>query len=161
MQTPEYTRAVMVDCSPSELETRVAMRASRRDLLSSRKAPTFEALILESALTAPIVGPEAMADQYRHMQKIAELGNVTIRIVSMLPPRWTPAHSGQFMLFEFPKAPPLVHLEHLGFAAFLTSPGVVTTYSEALSTLGAASMTPDDSMELIAACTVRAEENAQ
>ncbi|MEV5539446.1 helix-turn-helix transcriptional regulator [Saccharopolyspora shandongensis] len=161
LQTPEYTRAVMVDCAPGELETRVAMRASRRDILSARKAPAFEAVILESALTAPIVDAEAMADQYRHLRKIAELENVTIRIVPLLPPRWTPAHSGQFMLFEFPKAPPLVHLEHFASAAFLTSPGVVTAYSEALSTLRAESMDPDDSMEFIAACLTRAEETAQ
>ncbi|MEU5853204.1 helix-turn-helix domain-containing protein [Saccharopolyspora shandongensis] len=161
LQIPDYTRAVMVGCSPGELETRVAMRASRRDILTGRRAPTFEALILESALTAPIATPEAMADQYRHLLKIAELDNVTVRIIPEGPPRWTPAHSGQFMLFEFPKAAPLVHLEHLGFAAFLTSPGVVATYAEAISSLRAISMDQDESMEFIAACTTRAEETAQ
>ncbi|MER7082448.1 Transcriptional regulator, contains XRE-family HTH domain [Saccharopolyspora kobensis] len=161
LQTPDYTRAVLVDCSPSELETRAAMRAARRDILGKRKAPTFEALILESVLTAPLIAAEAMVDQYRHLQKIADLDNVTIRVIPTQPPRWMPAHSGQFMLFEFPKAPPLVHLEHLGFAAFLTSPGVVATYVDAVSTLRDASMSPEDSMEFIAACIARVEENAQ
>ncbi|QIZ36583.1 helix-turn-helix transcriptional regulator [Saccharopolyspora sp. ASAGF58] len=161
LQTADYARAVMTGLPPGELETRVAMRATRRDFLSSRKAPAFEALIAECALTSPIVDAETMIDQYEHIEKVADLPNVTVRIIRSTPPRWTPAHEGRFIMFEFPQAPPLVHLEHLGSAAFLTSPNVIDTYSKALGTLRDVAMSPAESAEFIGACIERAKETTK
>ncbi|MEU6268052.1 helix-turn-helix domain-containing protein [Saccharopolyspora shandongensis] len=161
LQTPEYTRAVMTGLPQGEVETRLAMRASRRDILTRRKPPKFEAIILESALRTPIVEAESMVEQCRHLQKISDLPNVTIRVVESAPARWTPAHEGRFILFEFPKADPLVHLEHLGSAAFLSSPSVIATYAQALGTLRDMARTPDDSMEIIETCIAQHEETAE
>ncbi|MBB5159438.1 helix-turn-helix domain-containing protein [Saccharopolyspora phatthalungensis] len=158
LQTADYARAVMTGLPPGEVETRVAMRATRRDILTSRKAPRFEALIGEYALTSPVLEGDPMIDQLRHLARVAEQPNVTIRVLPSLP-RWTPAHEGRFIMFEFADAEPLVHLEHLGSAAFHTSPGVVETYSHALGTLREAAMTQEESLDLIAACTARYEES--
>ncbi|MER7016036.1 helix-turn-helix transcriptional regulator [Saccharopolyspora sp. NPDC000359] len=161
LQTSDYTRAVMTGLPPSEVETRLAMRASRRDILTRRKPLEFEAIILEGALRASIVDAETMAEQCRHLQKMADLPHVVIRVVRSSPPRWTPAHEGRFILFEFPKAGPLVHLEHLGSAVFLSSPSVLDTYVEALGTLRDMAATPDHSTEIIESCIAHYEETAQ
>ncbi|GAA4852285.1 helix-turn-helix domain-containing protein [Saccharopolyspora rosea] len=161
LQTPDYARAVMAGLPAGEVETRVAMRASRRDMLISRDAPEFEAIILETALTTPILSGEPAVDQYRHLLKLAELRNVTIRVVRTTPPRWTPAHEGRFIIFEFPKASPIVHLEHIKSSAFLTSPDVVEAYRTTLGTLREMAITPAGSAEFIASCIERAEEDAR
>ncbi|MGI8308122.1 helix-turn-helix domain-containing protein [Saccharopolyspora hattusasensis] len=161
LQTSEYARAVMSGTPGPDMETRIAMRASRRDILVKRNPPAFEAILMERALADPIDDPEVMVDQLRHLQKVAELPNVTLRVIPSMLRQWTPVHSGQFMIFEFPKAAPIVHLEHLGSAAFLTAANVVDTYQAALGTLRHAAMNPEESVEFIAACETKTEENIQ
>ncbi|WP_092926046.1 helix-turn-helix domain-containing protein [Actinopolyspora alba] len=151
LQTADYARTVMATSQGPEQETRIAMRSSRRDILTSRQAPTFEAILMERALTERIAAPEIMADQLRHVGKIADLPNVTLRIIPSNPGAWTSAHSGQFMLIEFPRAAPIVHLEHLGSAAFLTAPHAVEIYKDAVGNLRDAAMTPEQAKEFVAA----------
>ncbi|MCA1185067.1 MULTISPECIES: helix-turn-helix transcriptional regulator [unclassified Saccharopolyspora] len=150
LQTGDYARAIMTESSPGEVETKVAMRASRRDVLTSRKAPRFEALIAESALTRPIADVETMSGQLRHLQQAAQLFNITIRVIPDRLPRWTPAHSGQFMFFEFPTARPVVHLEHFASAAFLTGDSAIEAYRDALDTLREAALSAEDTLKFIA-----------
>lgn len=159
LQTSDYARAVMKTSLGPELETRVAMRASRRDILTSRSAPTFEALIMERALLDRIAEPEVMADQLRYLGKIATLPNVTLRVIPTSVGEWTPAHSGQFVLIDFPRAAPIVHLEHLGSAAFLTASQAIDTYRRALDTLRDTAMTPTESTGYVAACATQHEES--
>lgn len=160
VQTADYARAVMASSLGPELETRVAMRASRRDILTSRNAPTFEAVIMERALLERIAEPDVMADQLRHLAKIAALSNVILRVIPAGVGQWTPAHSGQFMLIDFPGAAPIVHLEHLGSAAFLTAPQAIDTYRRALDTLRDTAMTPIESAGCVAEWATRHEESA-
>lgn len=63
------------------------------------------------------------------------------------------------MLFEFPKAPSIVHLEHLSSAAFLSGQATIEAHCRALDTLRAAAMSPEESVEFVAARADSFEEN--
>lgn len=149
LQTPDYVWAVMEGLPAGEIEAKVAMRASRRDVLTRRNPPTFEALILEQALTDPLCELEAQVDQLRHLAKMSELPNVGIRVIPSGQRRWTAAHQGQCILFQFGTASPIVHLENLASGIFLSSANVVETYSREIDMLRQMAMTPAESARFI------------
>ncbi|NYH77406.1 transcriptional regulator with XRE-family HTH domain [Actinopolyspora biskrensis] len=160
LQTADYARAVMAGGTPpEELEAQVTMRVGRRDVLTRRNAPQLYSYIGEWALREPIGSAEIMADQLRHLIKMAELDNVTMRVVPSRTGYWTPAHAGHFLLFEFAKAAPVVHVEHLRSDAFLSSPGEIEAYHDAATNLRDVAMSPEDSAELIASIATELEDN--
>lgn len=152
LQIADYTRAVMDDLPATEAETKIAMRASRRDVLTRRQAPGFEALISEQVLTDPLCDKEVQEDQLRHLIKMAGLPNVSIRVVPGGQRRWTPAHQGQCTMFEFGTASPIVHLENLASGVFLSSTSVVEKYSAEIDKLRAMAMRPAAASRFIAEC---------
>ncbi|WP_092927836.1 helix-turn-helix domain-containing protein [Actinopolyspora alba] len=158
-QIGDYARAVMAESPPEEIETRVAMRASRRDILTRRGAPEVEAIIMQRAIDEPIADAVTMSDQLRHLEKLVELPNVTMRVLPATMNRWTPAHSGEFMLFDFPKAPPMVHFEHLCSAVFLTDDKAVEKHRQSLGSLRDAAMSPEETKDFIADRASSNEEN--
>ncbi|SDP10429.1 Helix-turn-helix domain-containing protein [Actinopolyspora xinjiangensis] len=162
LQTADYARAVMSSGTPSEeLEAQVTMRVGRRDVLTRRNAPTLHSFIGEWALREPMGSAEIMADQLRHLAKMAELDNVTMRVIPSRTGGWTPAHAGHFLLFEFAKAAPVVHVEHLRSDAFLSSPGEIEVYQEATANLRGVAMSPEDSAELIASIATELEDSQE
>ncbi|ASU80184.1 XRE family transcriptional regulator [Actinopolyspora erythraea] len=162
LQTADYARAVMSSGTPSEeLEAQVTMRVGRRDVLTRRNAPTLHSFIGEWALHEPMGSAEIMADQLRHLAKMAELDNVTMRVIPSRTGEWTPAHAGHFLLFEFAKAAPVVHVEHLRSDAFLSSPGEIEVYQEATANLRGVAMSPEDSAELIASIATELEDSQE
>lgn len=120
LQTGDYTRAIMADSGASDQETdaRVMLRLTRRDVLTRRNPVTFQALIGESALRQVIGGREVMADQLRHLLRMAEVPAVTLRVVPT-GHGWHPGLAGPFELLEFETGRPIVHLEHLRSSLFL------------------------------------------
>ncbi|MGW3470450.1 Scr1 family TA system antitoxin-like transcriptional regulator [Saccharopolyspora sp. NPDC000995] len=64
--------------------------------------------------------------------------------------RWHPAHMGSFIVFEFPKASPIVHMEHYRSSVSLHNSGIATAYKEAVTSLHELTMTPEASVEFIA-----------
>ncbi|GAB3554624.1 helix-turn-helix transcriptional regulator [Actinopolyspora lacussalsi] len=158
LQTSDYARTIMANETPGDIERLVAMRIGRRDVLTRTKPAELTAIILEDALRRPIGGSTVMADQLRHIMKTAELDNVTVRV---LPDTgtWTPAHVGPFMLFDFAKAAPVVHIEHLSSSAFLSNVGDIRVHRDATVNLREAAMNPTESIEFIAHCAAEMEDN--
>lgn len=150
LQTADYARQVMHTLPADEREIRVGLRMSRRDVLFSKNAPTLEVFVAESALRQPLGGPATMAEQLRHALRMTELDNVTVFVLPNALTRYTPAQDGAFVLYEFVKAPPIVHLEHYRSPAFLFDAKDVAAYKSAVTELQDASLNEDESVELIA-----------
>ncbi|KAA5829260.1 helix-turn-helix transcriptional regulator [Saccharopolyspora hirsuta] len=150
LQTADYARQVMHTLPADEREIRVGLRMSRRDVLFSKNAPTLEVFVAESALRQPLGGPATMAEQLRHVLRMTELDNVTVFVLPNALTRYTPAQDGAFVLYEFVKAPPIVHLEHYRSPAFLFDAKDVAAYKSAVTELQDASLNEDESVELIA-----------
>ena len=158
LQTTDYARAIMGTGIPEhEVSTRVAVRRGRREVLTRSDEPVrYTAFLLESVLHQPIGGRAVLLDQLRHVLEISRRDNVDIRIIP-LNAGWTPAHAGPFVLLEFAKASPVVHLEHHRSSAYLRDPGDVTAFVKAGKDLGQFAMSCDDSVRLIAEIIHREE----
>ncbi|MBK0865918.1 helix-turn-helix domain-containing protein [Saccharopolyspora sp. HNM0986] len=150
LQSSGYARAVMTEMPPHEVEARVAMRLGRRDVLTRRSdAPNFRAIIDETVLQRSVGGVGVMLDQLHHITAMAERPNVTVQIIPHDLTTWHDALIGMFIYFEFPKAAPIVHLEHLSASAFLYESADVQVYRDAIESISKSAMTAEDSAKVI------------
>lgn len=149
LQTSDYARAIMGDQPDSEL--RVALRSGRRDILTRRNPVELLALIDSEALIRPVAPPDVMADQLRHVLRLAELPNVTVQVISSTTPGYHAMLSNAFELIEFAKARPVVLLDHHRSSAFLRNEEDIAVYAEAAEHIRRkVAMTPRESIEVIA-----------
>lgn len=149
LQTSDYARAIMGDEPDSEL--RVALRSGRRDILTRRNPVELLALIDSEALVRPVVRSDVMADQLRHILRLAELPNVTVQVISSTTPGYHAMLANAFELIEFAKARPVVLLDHHWGSAFLRQQDDVAIYAEAVEHIRRkVAMTPQDSVGAIA-----------
>jgi transcriptional regulator with XRE-family HTH domain len=148
LQTGDYARAVFGE--GPDTDTKVALRAGRRDVITRRRNPVeFLALIDSEALVRPVGSPEVMADQLDHLAHLAELPNVTIQIVPSNAPGYHPMLAGPFILYEFPTADPIILLEHHRTSAFLWDRESVAAYLDLPGEIQALAMAPDQSLKMI------------
>jgi transcriptional regulator with XRE-family HTH domain len=152
LQMPDYARAAISANDPfssTDIESRVFVRAGRRDILTQRNPVRLHALIGEAALHEPIGSPEVMADQLHHLLVMAGRSSVTIQV--MRPAQgWHPGLTGPFILYAFPDTPPVVHFEHHSSGAFVSEQKDVAAYKQAIDTISRKAMSPADSAQLIA-----------
>ncbi|MDR7302810.1 helix-turn-helix domain-containing protein [Haloactinomyces albus] len=160
LQTSDYARAVMQRLSSDEVETMVLMRVGRREILTTKNAPQFVAFIAESAMNEPIGGHAIMAEQLRHVVKMSDWENVAIHVLRSGATTLHPAHLGSFVLFEFPKATPIVHMEHYHSSVSLHNPGTAAAYQDAVTSLHELAMSPEASAEFIANRASELEDSA-
>lgn len=147
LQTADYARSVLHDTS--DAETKIAARLGRRDVILRDRDPVhYTAFMLESVLHHEI-GADMLLDQLRQIEKLAGLPNVCVRIIPSAR-GITAAHMGSFVLMEFAKADPIVHLEHLSTTAFLRDRDDVEAHQRARASLDQVAMSPSESVRLIA-----------
>ncbi|MGH3493472.1 MAG: helix-turn-helix domain-containing protein [Sciscionella sp.] len=150
LQTADYARAIMIaaDVPSREVETRVAVRIGRREALTRARPAHLLALISEASLRHSIGGPQVMAAQLRYLATMAQLPAVTLRVIPS-DCGWHPGLEGPFVLVEFEKAAPIVHLENRRSGLFLHEAADTAAYRAAADKVAAAAMSPADSSRLI------------
>lgn len=148
VQTRRYAREMMVSLPPQEVDVRVELRMARGITPDSTK--NVEVILREQVLHSPFGGPVVLAEQLRHIVDLYKAGAVTVRILPADLQRWTLADNGAFVLFEFDKAAPIVHLEHFRGPTFLYDEGDVEAYRSELTTLLDVAMSPESAAELMA-----------
>ncbi|TDD41354.1 helix-turn-helix domain-containing protein [Saccharopolyspora elongata] len=157
LQTDEYIRAVMGDLD--DVENRVHLRLGRQSILTKRRnAPRYSVFISEWVLREPIGGPAVMADQLRHIVDMAKRENISVRVIPSGARTMHPAHAGMFVLFRFPKASPIVHLEHYGPASFLYNTKDVAIYERAEEVLRTVALSEAESASLMAKIATEMEQ---
>lgn len=150
LQTADYMRAVMNGMDDSQIGPRILTRMERRTILTKKRAPTFTALISEYALREPFGGPHAMAEQLAHIEATAiDLPNVTVRVLRSGAEGFHPAHAGHFVLMRFPKADPIIEVEHFSSLVFLKSPRDIAAHAKAVETLTDLALSESESLNLI------------
>ncbi|WP_051070009.1 helix-turn-helix domain-containing protein [Actinopolyspora halophila] len=159
LQTRDYAEQIMSGLTGEERELRVELRMARsNEVLVSGK---LDAIICEGVLHDDIGGPQVLNEQIKHLIATARNQQARIRILPSRMQRWTLAHNGSFVLFEFPKASPIVHLEHYRGPAFIYDQKDVEAYRKALTTLTDSVMSEGESVELMAAVAARLEGSIQ
>lgn len=159
IQTDEYIRAVMGNLG--DVENRVHLRLGRQNILTKRRnAPRLTVYIAEGVLREPIGGYAVMADQLHHILGMAERENIAVRAIPSRAHAMHPAHAGPFVLFRFPKASPIVHLEHYGSPSFLYKDKDVAVYERAEEILRTVAMSESDSVSLMAKIATEMEKGS-
>lgn len=151
LQTADYARTIIgKDTLPlAEVDARVAQRMDRRDVLGRRDPVHLDALIGEWALREQVGGPIVMADQLRFLLLAAQWPTVTIRVVRS-GGDWHPGSPGSFLLFDFPRVPSVVYLEHHRCGVFAYDEGAIREFQAAAAAVRELAMNADDSHALIA-----------
>lgn len=156
LQTPEYARAVThasVDGLDDErLDTLVEVRLARQDVLRSQPPLELTAVLDEAVLRREIGGPEVMARQLRRLLEAALLPQVRLQVL----PFTAGAHigiTGPFVIFSFSSKSDLdvVVLDHLTSSLYLERKEDLQAYTEAFNTLQIHALSPEDSLDYIAA----------
>lgn len=150
LQTSDYARQVMAGLPRHEIETRVAIRVGRSDVLKRRNGPELNVLLMENVLRAPIGGCETLVEQLHHVQEVAKLPAVTIRVLPADLECWHPAYTSAYIVFEFAKARPVVHLEQISSSVFLHEQRDVDAYMEASETLRNLALPAAESLDVLA-----------
>jgi transcriptional regulator with XRE-family HTH domain len=154
LQTADYARAIAVLAHPGgsaeEIERMVSLRMTRQAVLT-RATPAHLWLALdEAALRRPVVSPEVMSSQLKHLIDMAEQPNVSLQIL----PLTMAAHAaagGPFTILRFsePDLPDVVYLEQLTSALYLDKRETVDHYLAVLERLCVEALTTSSSVKLI------------
>ncbi|OPF84493.1 transcriptional regulator [Streptomyces antioxidans] len=154
LQTEGYAHAVVTRGQPqacsAEVDRRVALRLERQKLLVSERAPAFHVVLDEAALHRPYGGRGVMSAQLRHLVTVSEQQNVTLQVM----PFSFGGHAGEsgaFTRLRFPEPdlPDIVYLEQLTSALYLDKRDEVSQYERVLERLGADSLSPEKSRDLL------------
>ena len=159
LQTPDYARAVTraaVGGGLGELDERlealVQVRLARQDVLRSQPPLELSAVLDEAVLHREVGGPEVMERQLERLLTAGRLPQVRLQVL----PFGTGAHigiTGPFVIFSFPRISDLdvVVLDHLTSSLYLEGKEDLRAYTEAFSTLQIHALSPEDSLDYIAA----------
>ncbi|GAA3982100.1 helix-turn-helix transcriptional regulator [Streptomyces marokkonensis] len=156
LQTPEYARAVTraaVDGLPEErLDTLVEVRLARQDVLRAPTPLRLSAVLDESVLRREVGGPGVMARQLARLVEAARLPHVRLQVL----PFAAGAHigvTGPFVIFSFSSTSDLdvVVLDHLTSSLHLERKEDLGAYTEAFNALLIHALSPEDSLDFIAA----------
>lgn len=106
LQTEQYALAVLRASygEGSPAERLVDLRTRRRDLLTSEGAPRFSFVLDESVIHRLVGDPAIMRSQLMHLVNLADLPNVTIRVVPFTA-GLHPGMRGPFKVIEFDDEP--------------------------------------------------------
>jgi transcriptional regulator with XRE-family HTH domain len=162
LQTKDYAQALYRLDRPAsgeeERERAVEVRLQRQALLTRRlpKAPRLEGVLSEAVLRRVVGGPAVMADQLRHLLKVAELPNVSLRVLPLAAGPYSGAVAGTFMILDFPPEkgrtsaePSIVYSESLTGALYLEKPDELTAYQDAWDSLAVLTLDEGQSKNMI------------
>ncbi|MDA3646646.1 helix-turn-helix domain-containing protein [Saccharopolyspora indica] len=151
LQTYEYARHIMVAYGQSrgEADQRATLRIGRQHVLTDKPPKKLIAIVGEYALRHSVCPDDVMVEQLHQLLKISALSNVTFQVLPMERPS-AAALSGPWALLEFPRAKPVLHLEHFRSSATITDEKTVKSYRAAADELLDLAMSPAETAALVA-----------
>jgi transcriptional regulator with XRE-family HTH domain len=110
LQTEAYARALIVSATPDldadEIERRVRVRVGRATLITRPTAPpVFRAVVGEAVLRCPVGGPQVLAEQLEHLERLSQLEHVQVRVMPFAAGLHLGMHSRPFITLRFPENP--------------------------------------------------------
>lgn len=159
VQTERYAQLVnqMHPATDEERARWIEVRMGRQSLLTRRvpSPPSLEMILGEVALLR-ITNRAILRQQLDRLLAVSELPHVSLRVI----PTSAGLHPGldcgnRFTILEFPKArngyfePPVVYADSLTGAWYGDAPDEVSAYDRVWGEVEAASLSPEDSLQLI------------
>ncbi len=154
LQTDDYSRAVISTGLPPptavEVDRAVALRATRKQLLSRQGPPQIWAVMEESALRRPVGSAQMRHAQLEHLLKLATQPHISIQVLPLTRHVHADA-GGAFTMLRFGESdlPDVVYVEYLLNALYLDRPDHVSRYAEVMDRLCVEALLPDDSVTFI------------
>ncbi|MDT0461912.1 helix-turn-helix domain-containing protein [Streptomyces gibsoniae] len=156
LQTPDYaravTRAAVGTLEDTQLDALVEVRLARQEVLRADPPLRLNAVLDEAVLRREVGGPRTMTRQLKRLLDAARLPHVRLQVL----PFAAGAHigiTGPFVIFSFPSRSDLdvVVLDHLTSSLYLERKEDLQAYCEAFDTLRIHALSPEDSLDYIAA----------
>ncbi|WP_343949443.1 helix-turn-helix transcriptional regulator [Nonomuraea longicatena] len=154
LQTEDYARAVIAGVLPGatggEVETRVAARMRRQDLLTTPDRPKLWAVIDEAALHRLVGGPSVRRAQLAHLRDCADSPHVTVQVVPFSAGAH-PGMPGSFIILRFgPQDPDVVYIDSMAGDLFLEEETDLIRHNMMFEHLRAVALSPSDTLALLA-----------
>lgn len=152
-QTEDYSRALFRGVIPSlpddEVEARMELRMRRRMIFERDEPPEFGAIVHEAALRMRYGGRKVARAQLEYLLEIAELPNVTVRVIPFANEDFTEAT--QPVLYATGIVPQLdtVQVDNAFGGSFLDASAVLRKYRTLLDAAGHASLGTQESRQFI------------
>jgi hypothetical protein len=153
LQTDGYVKSLLAASltvyTPEAVDEMVAIRQARRKTIEEDGAQ-FAAVIWEPALTAPMPSAKAHRDQLLHILNVAQRQNVSVQVLPAS--EWRAAHmTSHFVMFSFgpEPAPEAVAFDSTTSTVFIEDLEVMATHARIFEALGAAALTPDQSLSFL------------
>ena len=155
MQTDSYARAMITGIArkiePPILQYRTEARLRRQDLLGREQPPRYRALVDEAVLHRRVGGASVMTEQLDKMLKLARDGKAALQVIPFAAGAHASADSNfEFLEFADAALPTVVFVEGLYSNSYQERPEEVARYREAIEYLSEQSLSPQDSLDLIA-----------
>lgn len=144
LQTQEYAAGVSA-ANGVATDGHAALWEARERRQSVLPKIDYTAYIHEMALHTPFGGVEALKGQLIHLHRAPERG-LGVRVVRACLPMAALTHS--WLMLEFPKDEPIVHVELMNSAIYLHAPAV-RVYESARQELARASLSSTESRSMI------------
>ncbi|MFC0003520.1 helix-turn-helix domain-containing protein [Micromonospora siamensis] len=141
LQTREYALGLYHPSSRLSVEEReraVEVRMQRQGLLTRLlpRPPRLDAVLSEAVLRRAVGGPRVMTGQFSRLLEVAELPNVSVRVVPLAAGPHPGAVAGSFVILDFPATnkgrtapePSIVYSESLTGALYLDKPDELAAY---------------------------------
>jgi hypothetical protein len=155
LQTADYARAVVEAAVPrwvpEVVEQRVHGRMARQQVLESPRQLRFEAVMDESVLHRVVGSPRVMAAQLARLLEVAELPEVSIRVVPY-DAGALPAVNNKFIILSFAASaiPDVVFIEGLTGDLYLEDVSDVEVYNATFRALSDLALSPKQTQARIA-----------
>ncbi|MGX1805721.1 helix-turn-helix domain-containing protein [Nocardia sp. NPDC055321] len=161
LQTLEYRRAIswieFPDKSSRETERMLQVAMKRQERITRSDNPLrLSVLIDEGVLWRNNGGDSVMEGQLKHLAAMAELPNVSIRVIPASARMYQGLVAGTFVMFEFPpraKAeltfPPIVFVQGYTGGLYLKEPDKVAQYRLACTGMDRLALDEDRSRRLV------------
>lgn len=148
LQTADYARAVVEAAVPrwvpEVVEQRVQGRMARQQILEPPRRLYFDAVMDESVLHRVVGGPQTMAAQLARLLEVAELPEVSIRVIPY-DAGALPAGNNKFILLSFAASavPDVVFIEGLTGDLYLEDVSDVEVYNATFRALSELALSPE------------------
>ncbi|MEU1417737.1 helix-turn-helix transcriptional regulator [Streptomyces sp. NPDC005731] len=152
LQTEAYARALLAGRVPpyedDELETKLAARIGRQELLHRKVPPTLSFVVWEPALRTPTGGRETHHEQLRHLREQSRLPGLSLQVLPL--DRTSHAgDAGSFTLLETADHQHLAYAESQRGSQWVSDPNEVSILARKYAMLRTQALTIEDSRSLL------------
>ncbi|MEU3295219.1 helix-turn-helix transcriptional regulator [Streptomyces longwoodensis] len=152
LQTRSYAGAVLRERVPAydreELETKVAARMDRQQILHRKSPPTVSFVVWEPVLHLAVGGPDVRREQLEHLRGCTRLPNLSLQFL----PLTSPSHAGldgPLIILETPDHQHLAYIEGQRGSQWVSNADEVSFMSRKYAMLRAQALSPQESQRLL------------